>query len=390
MRMRKVAVVTGSRAEYGHLFWILKGINNESSLKLQLIVTGMHLSTDFGLTVKEIEKDGFPIAKKVKTLLPSDTEEAIAISMGRGTIGLAKAYSRLKPDMIVVLGDRLEMLAAVSAALPFRIPIAHIHGGESTEGLIDEAIRHAITKMSHIHFTSTETYRKRVIQMGESPDNVFCFGAPGLDNVYKLRLLGKEELCEALNLAMDKGIGIVTFHPVTLERNTTSRQVSELLNAISHFTDISWVFTFPNADTQARSIIKKIKAFAGRFPEGAKVFISLGQVRYLSLLKNASIMAGNSSSGLIEAPSFGLPVVNIGDRQKGRIRGKNVIDVKDCRKAPIAAAIHKALSPRFKASLKGMKNPYGSGNSSKKIVEKIKCIKLDERLIKKEFYRIPV
>ena len=386
--MRKIAVVTGTRAEYGLLYWIIKGIHEDPELELQLIVTGMHLSPEFGLTVKEIEKDGFPIAERVEMLLSSDTETAIATSMGLGMIGFAKAYEHLRPDVLVVLGDRFEIHAAVSASIPFRIPVAHIHGGESTEGLIDEPIRHAITKMSHIHFAATDQYRKRIIQMGELPKNVFCFGAPGLDNIHRLKLLDIKKLSDELEIPGNAKIGIVTFHPVTLEKNLAECHIAEIIEAIKNFTEIYWVFTLPNADTEGRSITEKINNFVSEFPEKGRVFISLGQLRYLSLLKNAVLIVGNSSSGLVEAPSFELPVVNIGDRQRGRVRGKNVIDVPECKKEPIINSIYKALSPDFRNSLKGMKNPYGEGNASEKIVKILKTISLGEGLIKKTFYEI--
>lgn len=390
MNMRKIAVITGTRAEYGQLYWIIKGIHNDPELELQLIVTGTHLSPEFGLTVNEIEKDGFPIAERVEMLLSSDTETAIATSMGLGMIGFAKAYERLKPDTLVVLGDRFEILSAVAAAIPFRLPVAHIHGGESTEGSIDEPIRHAITKMSHIHFTATDSYRKRVIQMGEKPNNVFCFGSTVLDNIKKLGLLSKRALCEELSLPTDsdKKIGVVTYHPVTLEKNTAKSQVLGILDALRSFSDIYWVFTLPNADTDGRIIIKIITDFVGNNPDKGKAFASLGQLRYLSLLKHAVVMVGNSSSGLTEAPSFKLPVVNIGERQRGRIRGENVIDVIECKKETLAKIIKKAISPEFRTSLKGMKNPYGKGCASEKIIKKLKTIPLDENLIKKQFYEI--
>lgn len=385
---RKICVVTGTRAEYGLLYWIIKGIYEDPELELQLIATGMHLSPEFGLTVKEIEKDTFPVAERVEMLLSSDTETAIATSMGLGVIGFAKAYERLKPDILLVLGDRFEVLSAVAAAVPFRIPIAHVHGGEATEGLIDEPIRHAVTKMSHIHFTATERYRNRVIQMGERPESVFCFGAPGLDNVYKLNLMSREELSCALELPMDKKIGIVTYHPVTLEKDTAEFQISELLQALKNLPDIYWVFTLPNADTGGRIIIKMINDFVRNNPGKGKAFTSLGQLRYLSVLKHAIVMVGNSSSGLVEAPSFALPVVNIGDRQSGRVRGQNVIDISEYKKGLIANAIERALTAEFKNSLNGMKNPYGEGHASQKIAEKLKTIPLSEKLIKKRFYEI--
>jgi len=386
--MRKIAVVTGTRAEYGLLYWIVKSIHEDPELTLQLIVTCMHLSPEFGLTVQEIEKDGFPIAERVEMLLSSDTETAIATSMGLGMIGFAKAYEHLMPDIIVVLGDRFEIHAAVSAALPFRIPVAHIHGGESTEGAIDELMRHAITKMSHIHFTATEEYRKRVIQMGELPENVFCVGAPGLDHIHKLKLMDKEELLSTLGIPYGRKIGIVTYHPVTLEKNTSEVHISELLKVVQKFPDIFWIFTMANADTSGRIIGRKIEDFLNKNPDRGKLFASLGQLRYLSLMKHASIVVGNSSSGIIETPSFKLPVVNIGKRQLGRIRAINVIDVPECNEKYITEAIHRALSSEFKNSLKDMRNPYGDGNTSDRIVEKLKNLRLGEQLIKKKFYEI--
>ena len=386
--MRKIAVVTGARAEYGLLHWIIKGVHEDPELELQLIVTGMHLSPEFGLTVKEIENDGFPIAERVEMLLSSDTETAIAISMGVGMIGFANVYERLKPDILVVLGDRFEVLSVVSAALPFRIPVAHIHGGESTEGVIDEQIRHAITKMSHVHFTSTDTYRKRVIQMGERPESVFCFGSPGLDNIFNLKLMGREELLQDLEITNNGKLGVVTYHPVTLEKNTSEYQMSELLKALGERPHVFWVFTLPNADTGGRVIIDMIEEFVSINPDKGKVLTSLGQLRYLSLLTHADLMIGNSSSGILEAPSFELPVVNIGDRQLGRIRAQNVIDVTGYRKGDISDALDTASSTEFRSSLKGMKNPYGEGHSSERIVSRLKEISLDETLIKKSFYEI--
>lgn len=387
-KKKKIAVVTGARSDYGLLYGVIKGILKDPALKLQLIVTGMHLSPEFGLTVNDIEKDGFPIAERVRMPLLSDTEEAIAESMGRGMTGFARAYERLEPDIIIVLGDRFEILAAVAAALPFRIPVAHIHGGEAAGGVIDEQIRHATTKMSHIHFTSAQAYKRRVIQMGESPENVFCFGAPGLENIDKMKLMKSAELCEELKIPRDKKIGVITYHPVTLEKGTASCQIDELLDAVKGFTDIYWVFTLPNADTGGRVIIRKIKAFIKKHPDRGKFFASLGQLRYFSLLKNAAIMVGNSSSGLIEAPSFELPVVNIGDRQLGRIRARNVIDVPACKRSAIAGAIARALSAEFKRRLKGMKNPCGGVNVSKRIISALKKVRLGEHLVKKRFYDI--
>lgn len=383
--MRKIAVLTGTRAEYGLLYWIIKAIHKNPELELQLIVTGTHLSPEFGMTIKEIEKDGFPVAEKVEMLLSSDTEGAVAISMGIGMIGFAKAYERLMPDMLLVLGDRFEVLSAVSAAVPFKIPVAHIHGGESTEGAMDELFRHAITKMSHIHFPAASVYADRIIQMGEHPDSVFCFGAPGLDNIHKLHLIGKGRLSKELGLPNKRPWGIVTYHPPTLERISVKIQIKELLNAVEMFSDICWVFTMPNADTGSRTIINALKDYAQRHPDNARLFSSLGQKRYLSLLKCADIMLGNSSSGIIEAPSFGLPVVNIGDRQKGRLRALNIVDAPVCKKDKIVNAIRRALSKEFRDSLRGLKNPYGNGDASKRIVDVIKKVQL-AKVVKKQFY----
>lgn len=381
---RKICIITGTRAEYGLLYWIIKGINEDPELELQLIVTGMHLSTEFGLTSREIEKDGFPISEKVEMLLSSDTETAIAMSMGIGMMGFAKTYERIRPDLIVVLGDRFEILSAVSASIPFRIPVAHIHGGESTEGVIDEPIRHAVTKMSHIHFTATDKYRSRVVQMGENPERVFCFGAPGLDNIRRLNLMNEEELRIELDIPEGKKIGVVTYHPVTLEDNTAESQIHELLKSLEDFGDIYWVITLPNADTNGRVIINIIDDFSRSNPDKARAHASLGQLRYLSLLKHAVLMVGNSSSGIVEAPSFALPVVNVGDRQAGRVRGNNVIDV-ECKRKLISEGIQKALSSELRSMMNNTRNPYGQGNTSERIVEKLKTVPLGEKLIKKSF-----
>jgi len=386
--MRRIAIVTGARAEYGLLYWIIKGIHDDSELELQLIVTGMHLSPEFGLTVREIEKDGFPIAERVEMILSSDTETAIATSMGLGMIGFAKAYERLKPDILVVLGDRFEILSAVAAAVPFRIPVAHIHGGESTEGAMDEIFRHAITKMSHIHFPATKEYAKRIIQMGEDPHKVFCFGSPCMDNIYKLNLMNKKELCSALNIPEDKNLGVVTYHPVTLQKNRVGIEISELLESLMGFHDIFWIITMPNADTGGRIIIEMIEKFASENPKKVKSFASLGQLKYISLLKHSVVMVGNSSSGLIEAPSFELPVVNIGDRQHGRIRAQNVIDVPECTKNSVGDAIKKAVSKEFRGILKGMRSPYGDGPISEQILNKLKTVPDYKYPIKKRFFEV--
>jgi len=282
------------------------------------------------------------------------------------------------------LGDRFEILSAVTSAIPFRIPVAHIAGGEVTEGAMDELFRHSITKMSHIHFPSTSKYVARIMQMGEIPENIFCFGAPGLDNVIKLNLLDKQQLVQELNLSHEKKWGIVTYHPVTLEKDSAKTQIDELLGGLDNFNDIYWIITFPNADMESRVIIESIEEYVKENPEKTNLFNSLGQLKYLSILKNATLMVGNSSSGLVEAPSFELPVVNIGDRQKGRIRAVNVIDVPVCKQNEIEIAINKALSKDFRESLKGLRNPYGVGNASEKIVAILRNVSLSD-LSKKQF-----
>jgi UDP-N-acetylglucosamine 2-epimerase (non-hydrolysing)/GDP/UDP-N,N'-diacetylbacillosamine 2-epimerase (hydrolysing) len=385
---RKIAVVTGTRAEYGLLYWIIKGIHEDPGLELQLIVTGMHLSTEFGYTVKDIDKDGFPIADRIEMLLSSDTKVSTSISMGIGLAGFAKAYERLKPDIILVLGDRFEIFSAVSAAVPLRIPVAHIHGGEATEGVMDEQFRHAITKMSAIHFPAAQRYADRIIQMGEKPGMVYCFGAPGLDNIYKLKLMNRKILVSDLDLPEKTKIGVVTFHPETIDNFPVESQTQELLKALSELEGIFWVITMSNADPGGRTIQALMEKFVPENAGKVKLFASLGQLRYLSLLKHADLMVGNSSSGIIEAPSFKLPVVNIGDRQAGRIRSENIIDVPLCRKRDIVKAISRAISDSFRTSLKSLESPYGKGDAGKKIVKVLKAVDLSG-ILKKEFYEIP-
>ena len=384
MPKRKICVITGTRAEYGHLYWLMKEIKRDYGLKLQTIVTGTHLSPKFGSTSKVIEKDGFKINGKVNILSFSDTEMAINKSISRGISKFADIFIKLKPDIIVILGDRYEIFSAAVAAYVLKIPIAHIHGGELTQGVIDEAFRHCITKMAYVHFSATRVYAERIIRMGENPNRVFTFGAPGLDNIKRCVLLSKKELERSLGFRIDNPTALITYHPVTLERNTSEKQTDELFRALGHF-DMKIVFTMPNADADYKIIFNKIKQYVNKNKDNAKVFVSLGQVRYLSLLKYADLMIGNSSSGLIEAPSFKLPVVNIGDRQKGRIRAKNVID---CGYATleIKKSIAKALTLEFKNSLKELKNPYRDGNAAVRIKNKLKKINLDEKLLKKEFF----
>jgi GDP/UDP-N,N'-diacetylbacillosamine 2-epimerase (hydrolysing) len=383
---RKILVITGTRAEYGLMRWIIQYLQDDADLELQIVATGMHLSPEFGLTFKTIIEDGFIINKKVEMLLSSDTSIGLSKSMGLGLISFAEVYNDLNPDVILVLGDRFEIFAAVASAMVSRIPVAHIHGGEATEGLIDEPIRHSITKMSHIHFTATEAYRNRVIQLGERPDKVFYTGTPGLDNISKLKLYNKNELEKSINFEIGDKCFLVTFHPVTLESGTSAYQFDELLKAIEEFNDFKVIFTLPNADTDGRIVIEKIQRYVSLNSKKAIAFTSLGQIRYLSALKHVSMAIGNSSSGLTEAPSFKIPTINIGDRQKGRIKAQSVIDCLPL-KEEIVKSISLGLSSEFQEKLLNITNPYGSGGASKKIVEILKNIDL-KNVLKKQFHNI--
>lgn len=383
--MRKICFVTGTRADYGLLYWIMKEVNQDPDLTLQIIATAMHLSPEYGMTVNFIKKDRFHINKKVEMLLSGDTPSAIAKSMGIGTIGFADALSDLKPDILVVLGDRFEILSAVQAATILRIPIAHIHGGESTEGLIDESIRHAVTKMSHVHFTSTKLYKKRVIQMGENPDNIFISGAPGLDNIKKLKLLEKNELEKKIGFKFGKINFLVTFHPVTLFNESHTRQsVIELLKAIDFYKDAHVIFTKQNADTEGSQISKLISNFVNKKQKNRIFVDSLGQLKYLSVLKYVDVVIGNSSSGIIEVPLFKKPTINIGDRQKGRLKSPSVIDCTEYSQN-IIDAINKALSTDFKMTLKNCKSVYGDGQAATRIKSVLKKIDLEKLIIKRFF-----
>ena len=386
MAKRKICIVTGTRAEYGLLYWLMKEIQCDSSLELQIIATGMHLSPEFGLTYKKIEEDGFTINEKVEMLLSSDTPVGIAKSVGLGVIGFADALARQKPDILVVLGDRFEILAAAQAAMIARIPIAHIHGGETTEGAIDEAIRHAITKMSHFHFTAAEPYRRRVIQLGEAPERVLSYGAPGLDNIKKLKLLNRTAFEKAINFSLGKKSFLVTYHPVTLSSASPEQSFKELTKALDQFPEAKIIFTKANSDTAGRTINYNIEKYVEQNPQRAKVFTSMGQLLYLSAVKNMDIVIGNSSSGIIEAPSFHKPTVNIGQRQQGRLKADSVIDCEEQERA-IVAAISKGLSSEFKITLKDTHNPYGRGNASLKIKDYLKKVSLENILMKK-FYDV--
>lgn len=387
MKKRKICVVTGSRAEYGLLYWLMKEIKTDDALELQIIATGMHLSPEFGLTYQIIEKDDFIINEKVEMLLSSDTPVGIAKSIGLGVIGFADALDRLKPDIMAVLGDRYEILAAVQAATIARIPVAHMHGGERTEGLIDEVIRHSITKMSLFHFTATEEYRMRVIQMGEQPERVFNVGAIGLDNINKLKLLSLEELEKSIDFKFRKINFLVTYHPVTLSHIDPSEAVCELVHALENYKDVGIIFTQANSDTDGRIINEILNKYVEKNTNYMIMVNTLGQVRYLTAIKYVNVVIGNSSSGLIEAPAFRTPTVNIGDRQRGRIKGESVIDC-DENVESIIKAIDKALSDSFRRKIKTIDSPYGKENVSSKIVHILKNADISPKKIMKNFYDV--
>ena len=323
--MRKICIVTGSRAEWGLLSGLARKITDDPELELQIIATNMHLSPEFGLTYREIERQGFRINRKVEMLLSSDSANATGKSVGLATIGFADAYEELAPDMLLVLGDRYEILAAVTAALFYKIPVAHLHGGEVTEGAYDDAIRHAITKMSHLHFTSTEEYRRRVIQLGEQPERVFHVGAIGIDNIRHIALLDKKVLEEQLDFPFDRKTVLVTYHPETLDAIPVEEQFRNLLEALDDRQDIRILFTLPNSDTGGRIIVRMIEEFVARNKQRARAYTSLGQLRYLSALRFVAAVVGNSSSGILEVPSFGKPTLDIGNRQKGRLAANSVV-----------------------------------------------------------------
>jgi UDP-N-acetylglucosamine 2-epimerase (non-hydrolysing)/GDP/UDP-N,N'-diacetylbacillosamine 2-epimerase (hydrolysing) len=372
-----------ARSDYGIYLPILRRIQADPELRLKLFVSGMHLSPEFGLTVKMIEADGFEIAERVEMLLSSDTPEGIAKSMGLGIMGFSQAFAHQCPDMLTVLGDRFEMYAAALAALPFKIPVAHIHGGEVTQGAIDDALRHSMTKLSHLHFVSTPEYARRVAQLGEEPWRITVSGAPSLDNLRSIRLLTMEELEAKYGLRLQPSPLLVTFHPVTLEYEQTECQMGEMLTALEA-SKVPVVFTMPNADTGGRIIRRMIVDYVRTHPSAYTVD-NLGTQAYFSLMSVAVAMVGNSSSGLIEASSFQLPVVNIGTRQAGRVRAKNVIDV-GYMHTEVEAGIRKALQPEFREGLRGMRNPYGDGHASEKILERLRTVHLDHRLVVKRFY----
>jgi UDP-hydrolysing UDP-N-acetyl-D-glucosamine 2-epimerase len=381
--VRTVGVVTTTRADYGPYLPVLRQIQADPDLDLYLIVSGMHLSPEFGMTVRAIEQDGFEILDRVDMLLASDTPEGISKSMGLGTIGFAQSYARFQPDILLVLGDRFEMHSAVVAALPFKIPVAHIGGGEATEGAIDESIRHSITKMSHLHFVSTDAYAERVIQMGEEPWRVVVSGAPSLDSLNSFTPETWTELQNKWNFDLAGPVLLVTFHPVTLSYESTGDYMEQLLDALDG-SGFDLIFTYPNADTHGRQIISMIERFTSNHPRSWAAS-SLGTESYFSLMTHATAMVGNSSSGIIESSSFKLPVVNIGDRQQGRIQSKNILNV-GYRREEIREGIKTASSPGFRDSLSGVENPYGDGHAAERIVKGLKSVAIDDALLMKRFY----
>jgi GDP/UDP-N,N'-diacetylbacillosamine 2-epimerase (hydrolysing) len=382
--MKKICVVTGTRAEYGLLYWLMKGIQEDPELELQLIATGMHMSPEFGLTYREIEKDGFTINKKIEMIISADTPSAISKSTGIGLIGFSDAFVDLASDIVIILGDRYELLAASAAALFARIPIGHIHGGETTIGAFDEAIRHSITKMAWWHFVAAEDYRKRVIQLGEDPQRVFLVGGMGADGIKKTRLLNKSNLEKEIGFNLGRKNLLVTYHPVTLENETSKDDFNELLKCLDQLNNTNIIFTLANSDTHGRVINSMIHSFVDDHPTVSKAFTSMGQIKYLSALKYVDAVVGNSSSGLLEAPTFKIGTINIGDRQKGRLKAHSVIDCVPSR-VSITSAIEKLYSTDFQTKLKTVKNPYGGGNASDKIIEILINNPVPEH-IKKQFY----
>jgi len=383
--LKKIAVVTGTRAEFGLLSPLIDEIQNGQEMQLQLIVTAMHLSPEFGYTVDEIEKKGYKIDRKVECLLSSDTAVGITKSIGLAMIGFADALNELNPDLVIILGDRTEMLAAATAAMVANIPIAHIHGGETTEGAYDESIRHAITKMSYLHFASTETYRQRIIQLGEQPERVFNVGAIGLDSIKNMQLLDKEEFEQSINFKLGKNNILITFHPVTLESQSAQAQFKAILDVLGSLKDTHFIFTHANSDKNGRVINQMIEQFVNENKDKAVAFKSLGQLRYLSALKFMDVVLGNSSSGIIEVPYFNIPTINVGDRQKGRILSESVIKAEPTIES-IAIAYKKATDISFRKKIKSQEQIFGSGNTVEKIMNVLRNQNIKN--LKKSFYDI--
>jgi len=382
---RRIAIVTGSRAEYGLLYWPIRDMLDAQDIEPLVTVTGMHLAPEFGLTVREIERDGIPISARVDMLVSSDAPGGIAKSMALGLIGFSDAIERLRPDAMLVLGDRFEILAAAQAAMVHNLPLVHIAGGDTTEGAFDEAIRHAITKMSHLHLVTNEIAHRRVVQMGENPRNVHIVGSPGLDHLCRRQLLDRVALEEALGSSLGARNALITFHPVTLEPEEGIRQQEEMLAALETLAE-EWTlwFTMPNADTGGRGLGAALKAWVQKRPR-AHVFASLGQLRYLSLMRQVDIVVGNSSSGLYEAPSFKVPTVDIGDRQRGRLAAASVVH-----SAPNRGDIRVAIDRALVLDCTGVENPYGDGHSAARIVNAVRAMPPADQLLKKSFHEVEV
>ncbi len=386
--MRKICVITGTRAEYGLLSRLMKMIQDDPNTQLQIIATNMHLSPKFGNTYQEIEKDGFTIDYKIPIIDDNDKDDAVTTvkSMAKALAGFADAYNELKPDLVVVLGDRYEILAAAEAALIMRIPIAHIHGGEVTEGAYDDAIRHSITKMSHLHFASTEAYRKRIIQLGEQPDHVFYTGALGVENIKRLHLMNKAEIEKEIGFEIDCNTILVTYHPVTLGNRTAKDDIDDFISALEERKDLRIIFTMPNSDTGSQFIVEAVNGFVERNHGRAKAFKSLGVVRYLSVMKQVAAVVGNSSSGIVEVPSFGIPTLNIGDRQKGRIQAESTYNCMPAKES-VLNGLNKVLSKEFRELASKVHNPYEKANTAEEIFKVISTYPL-EQLNQKHFYDI--
>lgn len=385
---RTIAVVTGSRSEYGLLTPLIRAIQSHAALKLQLMVTGMHLLPQHGNTIEQIMADGFPIAETINLELCDDSVLDIAAAMARGITGFCHAFQLHRPDIVVVLGDRFEILAAAQAAMFCRLTIAHIHGGESSEGVIDEAIRHSISKMAHLHFVSTDIYRRRVIQLGESPERVFNVGALAVDNMRQLELLERDELEESLDVKLGKCNFLVTYHPLTLDPEESRKGIQSLLHALDAFPDCHIIFTRPNADSGGREIDLLLDDYVARNPERCAVYPAMGTLRYMSAIRLVDAVIGNSSSGLIEVPVMRTPSVNIGDRQRGRMRPPSVIDCPDDASS-ITEAIKQACSREFRQLVQSIASPYGDGTTAEQICDVLQQVDLEHILIKR-FYDLDV
>jgi UDP-hydrolysing UDP-N-acetyl-D-glucosamine 2-epimerase len=384
-KARRICVVTGTRAEYGLLYWLLRALQADPDVELQIVATGMHLSPEFGLTYRVIEQDGFSITAKVRMLLSDDTGIGMAKSTGLGVMGLADAFDHCHPEIVVLLGDRFESLSAAQAAMCMRIPIAHLHGGETTEGAIDDAVRHSITKMAHLHFVAAETYRRRVIQLGEAPERVYNFGSPGLDHLSRMEWMSRSQLEKCLSMQLGSPLLLATYHPVTLENDSASA-MRRLLAALDAFPDANIVLTYSNADAEGRKLNQLVEQYAATKRGRVRAFASLGQQRYLSLMRVCDVVIGNSSSGLTEAPALKKATVNVGDRQRGRLKATSVLDCPE-ETAAIVSAIRTVLSEDFRARLPATRSLYGEGDASVAIADVLKRVPLGG-LLRKQFHTV--